>query len=128
MIRHTPRHAAHLELKALDKVIKARTGLGLEPFGAGSTEGAYPHRTLVLHMDEASVNLSAFCFLAFRKRLRVLFTRDPFHRAWNDAKLALSSTNQFWVTLLCRVVMNVALTVTLGVTSPADLAQRCKKV
>ena len=61
----------------------------------------------MLHGDEASPNLALACWLSYATRARVLWTRDPYLRAWNDSKLALSTTGQLWVSLLARVVYNV---------------------
>ena len=79
--RALPRHSACVQLRALDKVLRQRTGAGPEQF-PGTPEGEVPLlplRTLVLHTDEASSNLALVCWLAYRSGIRVLFTRDPFH-------------------------------------------------
>eukprot|EP00974_Lingulodinium_polyedra_P026116 2521728-Lingulodinium_polyedra.AAC.1 len=104
------RMAAYLQLKALDKVLRQRTGQGLEAFDPlqGQVPSGFPPPTLVLHMDEAGTNVAMACWLQYSAKLRVMFTRDPFHRCWNDCKNALAQSGQYWAVLLCRVVFNLA--------------------
>eukprot|EP00974_Lingulodinium_polyedra_P021599 2085921-Lingulodinium_polyedra.AAC.1 len=47
------------------------------------------------------------CGLLYEAGVRACFTRDPFHRCWNDCKLALQSTGLWWAVLLARVVFNL---------------------
>ena len=103
------RKRAHMELKALDGNLRSILGAGLELFDAAADPvqlGTLP-RTLVLHTDEASTNVAMACWLLCKSGLRVMYTRDPFHRAWNDCKNSLIQAGQYWVALLCRVVFNL---------------------
>ena len=104
-----PRKTAYMQLRALDKVLLYRTGQGLAQFlPEGALDALTPSpRTLVLHLDEAAPNVSMVGWMLFAKKLRIMFTRDPFHRCWNDVKLALMASGQFWAVLLCRVVFNL---------------------
>ena len=103
------RKSAHLQLKALDGVLRQRTGRGLEALDPAIEQRpvSFPPPTLVLHMDEASTNVTMVYWMQYAAGLRVLFTRDPFHRYWNDAKAALVQVGQYWAVLLCRVVFNL---------------------
>ena len=102
------RKQAFVQVKAWDQVLRARVGKGLEYFGekAPFAAGA-PPPALVLHMDEASSNMSAVSWMAYKAGLRVMCLSDPFHRCWNDCKLALLRSGQYWVVLLARVVFNL---------------------
>ena len=79
------RKQAYCELHALDAVLRHRTGQGLEAFTpmAGPLNESVLPRTLVLHTDEASSNVSAGCWLLFRSGLRVAYTWGPYHCCWN---------------------------------------------
>ena len=107
-LKHPPRKTALLQLKCLDGILQARLGHGLEAYVPDNSR-PFPRiaPTLTLHTDEASSNISMACYLLYKLKARVLFTRDPHHRYWNDAKAALVATRQYWIVILARVVLRL---------------------
>ena len=102
------RQGAFIEAKALDGLSRNRLIAGLEHFcgGAGVGPGLAPPPTLVLHMDEASSNVSLLCWLQYKAGLWVMVYSGPSHRCWNDGKLSILLSSQYWVVLMCRLVYN----------------------
>ena len=97
---------------AVDKILKILTLSGLAQFLVDKAQqtrqllDSIP-RTLVLSMDEASTGFAAAQFLMYAVGMRFLMIRDPLHREWNDAKLAVGEAGLWWVVLLTRVVFNL---------------------
>ena len=106
------RQSAYHEMRALDKVLTTMLGLGLVFFlhtddedGVRDRDDFYP--TLVLHFDEASQGFAMIWYLLYALPMRIVPVRDVFHREWNDARLALSGSQLWWVVLITTIVVNL---------------------
>ena len=104
-----PRSSAYVTAKALDHMLQLVLGCGLVRFvydpAARWVDRALP--VLVLHGDEASPNLSMACWLMYKAKVRCIWMRDIYHRAWNDVSITLRRAGLWWVVLLGRVVFNL---------------------
>ena len=105
------RSSALKQMKGLDKLLCNALTFGLSHFvvpenqkwtGLAWSE-AFP-RTLIVSMDQASTGFAAIWFLNYHLYLRCMATYDPFHREWNDARLAVSDEGLWWVILTSTIV------------------------
>ena len=62
---------------------------------------------LVLHLDQGFPAWAMIWFINCKLCFRLIAMNDPFHREWNDLRLALGDANLWWVVLLFTIVYNV---------------------
>ena len=108
------RSGALSQMKGLDKLLVNSITMGLISFvvaddqkWTGLAWGLVFPRTLVVSMDQASTGFAAIWFLNYHLGMRVIAIYDPYHREWNDTKLAISDENLWWVILMSTVVYNM---------------------
>ena len=102
------------QMKGLDKLLCNAFTFGLSHFVVPENQKwtglawgeAFP-RTLIVSMDQASTGFAAIWFLNYHLYLRCMATYDPFHREWNDARLAVSDEGLWWVILMSTIVYNM---------------------
>eukprot|EP00974_Lingulodinium_polyedra_P067403 6526149-Lingulodinium_polyedra.AAC.1 len=58
-------------------------------------------------MDEGFVGMAVVWHLAYHLRARVICVGDIFHRAWNNAKFAVSQADLWWVIVLATLIFNL---------------------
>eukprot|EP00974_Lingulodinium_polyedra_P033763 3246390-Lingulodinium_polyedra.AAC.1 len=58
-------------------------------------------------MDEGSVGIAAWWFMAHHLPCRTLLVKDIFHRQWNDAQMAIRGSGLWWVVLLTTMAYNL---------------------
>ena len=108
------RSSALKQMKGLDKLLCNALTLGLSHFvvlenqkWTGLAWGEAFPRTLIVSMDQASNGFAAIWFPNYHLYLRCMATYDPFHREWNDARLAVSDEGLWWVILMSTIVYNM---------------------
>ena len=104
------RKASLHQLRASDKMLLQTLGFGLAFFLPREHEDRplLERPLLVLNQDEGSPNTAAFWYFTRHLGGRMHFIRDPFHREWNDCKLALQHSKMWNVVLLMMLTFNVA--------------------
>ena len=105
------RKSAAMHITVLDKLLYSLLGVGLVVYVPAQNyfelAGKVLPWCLVLHMDEASPGYAMFWFLALHLKIRIVFIRDPYHRQWNDTRLALTRTGVWWICLVTIVAFNM---------------------
>ena len=106
------RQSAYFNFKAIDKMLCLILGVGFAAFLANSddvplidSDDFLP--TLILHLDEGSPGYALMWFLMYGLPMRVVAMRDPLHRQWNDARLALSRSRHWWIVQLTSTCINL---------------------
>ena len=105
------RQSAYHMMRTLDKALLIMLGVGFAYFMHSTDEEDKRHHegyhpTLVMHFDEASQGFAMIWYL-LDLPMRIVPIRDPFHREWNDCRLALSRSELWWVVLITSVVVNL---------------------
>ena len=107
--KRIPRLSSLDLLCALDYQLRCVCGFGLAGFLKTSEGGApySPHRDRVLTIasDEASSNIALVCWLQWHAQVRLVHTRDPFHRACNACQDAVKRAGLWWVVVLSTVLL-----------------------
>ena len=96
-----PRLAALDLLRGLNNALRS-IGMSLASFMPGPWVAPQPVLTAVC--DEGADNVAAAWFLSHHMGMRMICLRDPPHRQWNDARLALQHAG-FWGTVLDLTVV-----------------------
>lgn len=120
-----PRIASLDAIRVTNNALYAGTGVGMDAFYNAPelqdleerfvetrrydfNELPPPPKTLVLTGDEAPVQLCGWYFLRNKLELNIELVNDPFHRSFNDAKLAIRRAG-FWGTFQGSLLhMNIA--------------------
>ena len=112
------RQSALAHIRALDHQLLLAVGVGLIAYAVAAgvkdldiviaylMEGVIPP-ILCIHLDEGSPAYAMTWFLANHEDIRIISTRDIYHREWNDIKLALSKANLWHVVIMMTVVYNM---------------------
>jgi hypothetical protein len=77
------------------------------PVKFGTQQGTWqtelPHFSpplLVLNLDQHQVQTAALNYLIYKLQACVVLFEDPYHREWNDTKLAIRRSGMLWKTVL----------------------------
>jgi hypothetical protein len=116
IVEKVVRVPTYKNLCALDHCLVASTGFGLSAFrpaplvaassGSADTEPGLG-KQLNLVIDQDSKGFSGAVFLLYCEKLRLNLIFDPFHRTWNDIKLAYQASGVWDVVLLLGTAFNV---------------------
>lgn len=100
-------------LQALDHILKVAFERSLAQLVApripvSPSLNPAQQQTLVLFQDEGPVGFALKWYLEYQAHLRLLVFRDPLHREWNDAGLAIKAVGAWWAVALSTIIFNLA--------------------
>jgi len=113
--RLTPerRHKSKVWRLATDRAVQVVCGRGWGSFAvtpdmdANLLPGSWP--TVCVSLDQGTDGWAACQYLAFQKKLCVMFYRDPVRRLWNDTLAAVKAAGLWPLCLLATVVLGQAM-------------------
>jgi len=104
------RRASAANLHVLDNAVRQTRKRGLEAFMPQDEQkelAPSKRHCLVLHYDEASLNLAMGQWLLYKQGMRCLLVRDVYHKEWKDCAMALKDLGLYHVILLTTLCHNL---------------------